>query len=196
MLLEIIYCCVVMFAIMWSMKHLKKHFPLLAKQQNMEFNETWHVLLILPCGSKLPLFPSHCGICYYHYHKWTHDFNEEIEEMATFVFYIYTRYKFKLMKCKFSYLGFNDDKEKVKLQMKRWRMMHLVCKFWPMLFPLYKLSLICYPSCRFHYHHVYSFAFLAFLVRNLTFWKFWDEGDVQMVVMLIGKSKLFANLNL
>jgi hypothetical protein len=26
MLLEIIYCCVVMFAIMWSMKHLKKTF--------------------------------------------------------------------------------------------------------------------------------------------------------------------------
>ncbi len=26
MLLEVIYCCVVMFAIMWSMKHLKKTF--------------------------------------------------------------------------------------------------------------------------------------------------------------------------
>lgn len=142
MLLEIIYCCVVMFAIMWSMKHLKKTFALPAKHQNMEFNEAWLVLLALPCGSKLPLFHSHCGTCSYHYHKWIHNF---IEEMVTFVLNIYTRYKFKLMKCKFPYLGLNDDKERVKLQMKLWRMMHLLCRFWPVLFPLYKLSLICYP---------------------------------------------------
>jgi hypothetical protein len=98
----------------------KKTFCTASKTPNMEFNDGWHVLLVLPFISftlwnlLLPLSQMDPQLYW------------EIEGMATFVYYIYIRYKFKLMKCKFPYLGLNDEKEKVKLKMKLWRMMHFV----------------------------------------------------------------------